>query len=90
MCNIFKRVLSIFGHKLECGEMLLVITGEKEIAIDLGFTPKNVWLNLRSTAVVPVCQGAVDSFDYRIVPNGFVIVAHLTSEYREIEWIAIK
>lgn len=90
MCNIFKGILKLFGHKLECGEMLLVITGEKEIEVNIGFTPRHVWLNLRPSCCIPVCQGAVDSFDYRIVPNGFVIIAQLQSEFREVEWIAIK
>jgi hypothetical protein len=90
MCNILKKILKLFGYSLECGEILLVITGEKEIEVDLDFTPTSVWLNLCPTVTMPVCQGAVDSFDVRIVPNGFVIVAQLTSEFREIEWFAVK
>lgn len=90
MCHLLKKVLGWFGVRMECGELLLVVTGPKEVEVKLDFTPKQVWLNMSPSCCIPVCQGDVDAFDVRLIPHGFVISVRLTSEFREVEWIAVK
>jgi hypothetical protein len=94
VCNVARRVvvsiLALFGVRFASGSITLVIDGQKTVNIDLPFTPREVWLDLKDPVGVPVCQGQLDSFDKRIVPNGFVLLVNLSSEYREVEWLAVK
>lgn len=90
MYKFLNTFLKIFGHSVDSGEMLLAVSGCKEIEVKLDFTPRHIWLNLRAPHCIPVCQGNTDCFDVRIVPNGFVITVKLNSEFREVEWVAIK
>jgi hypothetical protein len=84
------NLLKLLGMHYECGTMTLVVDGKKSIRVDLGFTPTEVWINPKNARGIPVCHGGDDAFDRRIVPDGFILIVSLTSEYREVEWIAIK
>jgi hypothetical protein len=76
------------GIRYATGRMTIVVSGIKTIKVITGFTPKEVWLNLNEPHGIPVCHAEMDSFDCRIIPDGFVLVVKLSSEYRSIEWIA--
>ena len=90
MWKIISFLLSLIGHKVTSGCLFLIPSGPRTIKIEPGFTPKEVWIRPMQHHGVPVCQGDVDSFDTKIVPHGFILVANLTSEFREVQWIAIK
>jgi hypothetical protein len=90
MWRLFSFLFALFGRRVAAGNLYLVIDGKKQIEVKPGFDPKEVWIRPMQPCGVPVCMGGVDSFDVRIVPNGFVIIAEMSSEYRELQWIAIR
>ena len=61
-----------------------------KILVMTGFKPKSVWIEMSSVCGIPVCHAELDSFDCRIVPNGFLIHVILHSKERKITWIAQK
>lgn len=87
--RFIKIIFGFIGKKIETGN-LIVSSGDRTIKIDVGFTPKNVWINSNNIHCIPVCQGNLDTFDVKIVPGGFILISLISSEYRKINWIAIK
>jgi hypothetical protein len=90
MWKILSFVLSILGHKTASGSIFLSPAGSQTVKIHTEFKPKEVWICPNEQHGVPVCQGSCDCFDVKIVPHGFVLLANLASEYREVQWIAFK
>lgn len=87
---LFKFFMGLCGFKYEHGRMTVVISGTKSIKITTNYTPREVWINLGSPCGAQVCGAELDCIDVRIVPDGFILIVTLASEYREIQWIALK
>jgi hypothetical protein len=88
MWKVARFILGVFGFRHASGVISVVHSGNRTIKVLTGFTPKKVWLNLKAPCGIPVCYADRDSFDYIIIPDGFVLFVNLANEYREIEWIA--
>jgi hypothetical protein len=87
--KVFRKILSLLGHYHLAGTLTLVISGTRTIKVCTGFCPKEVWVNFKDPKGVPVCHADQDFFDVRLVPDGFVVVVRLTSEFRELDWVAV-
>jgi hypothetical protein len=85
---LLSKVNAFFGFRYCSGTMTLFLSGTKTIAIDTGFTPDEVWINLKDPKGCQTCGSDMDCFDWRRMPNGFVLIVRLASEEREVEWIA--
>ena len=90
MWKLFSFLFSLFGRQAAAGSIYLVLNGRKEIEIQPGFTPKEVWIRPMEPKGTPVCLGDTDAFDVQIVPQGFILVVDLSSEMREVQWIAVR
>lgn len=90
MFKVIAFLMSLFGHKCASGSIFLVPSGDREIVIKPGFSPKEVWIRPMDNNHMTVCMAEFDCFDTKVIPHGFVLIANLKSEYREIQWIAIK
>ena len=88
--RIFRWLLKCIGYEFETGTLTLLIDGNKSVTIDTGFTPKDVWISTGEPVGATVCQGDIDCFDVRIIPNGFVIFIRMSSTFRELQWVALR
>lgn len=87
--KIFKEILNYLQHQ-KSGTLIVSQGCPPTIFIPTGFRPKKVWIEMSEVCGIPVCHAATDSFDYKILPNGFAIHVILHSRERKITWIAIK
>jgi hypothetical protein len=86
-------VISFWGkfRKTETGIIDIVSGHSEQITVRLHFTPSKVELAFTAEDTsTPVCVGNHDWFDVKIIPNGFILLAQLTSNSRQIEWKATK
>jgi hypothetical protein len=90
MWRLFSLLFGLFGKKAVMGTLFLVLSGRKEIEVRTGFTPREVWLRPLEPTGAPVCLGGTDSFDIKTIPGGFILVAQLATELREVQWIALR
>jgi hypothetical protein len=86
--KILKTVLRLFGIQFQSGKLAIFLDSEKTIHVKTGFTPKEVWVHFVKPEGIPVCHADHDRFDVRVTHGGFIIIAKLSSDIREIEWIA--
>lgn len=68
----------------EEGEIVLN-QGHHEITICIGIVPNNVSLSITSCAD-PVCIGDVDMVGYKLLPDGFVLYADISSAAAAISY----
>lgn len=80
--------LRLFGFRYAAGTMTLVVSGQKSIRIETGFMPNEVWITLKEPKGAACCGADMDCFDWRTMPDGFVLLVKLASNSREIEWVA--
>lgn len=89
LINFFKNLVNLVQHQ-KSGTIIVARGCPSKIVILTGFHPKKVWIEMSEVCGVPVCHAEIDSFDYRILPNGFLIHVTLHSKERKITWIAKK
>jgi hypothetical protein len=90
MWRLFSLLFGLFGRRAVAGSIYLVLNGKKEIEVRTGFTPKEVWIRPMEPKGTPVCLGDCDAFDVKVIPHGFILVADLATEMREVQWIALR
>jgi len=61
-------------------------SGESEIEVLLGRTPKEVWVRKCNVEGMNVCGADHDWLDFEITNNGFIIFSDVKSESIVIEW----
>ena len=88
--QLVRFVLWFFGIRFETGTLTLLINGQSSITITTGFQPKDVWISAGDPVGIPVCQGDIDCFDVRIMPDGFILLVNMSSTYRELHWVALR
>lgn len=81
-------IAGLFGFQFQIGSITLLSHENATVTIPLLFAPKRVFIAPGHSTGIPVCQGDIDSFDVRLLPDGFVLFIRLTSECREIRWFA--
>lgn len=84
-----KFFLALIGLGIKRGKLLICAGCPEQIEVETGFTPYKVSLTFCNFSQPPVCVGDVDSFDVQIVPNGFVIIAKIKGQSRELKWTAV-
>ena len=77
------------GRDIRRGKVFVCAGCPDEIEIKTGFMPTSISLTFCNFAQPPVCVGDVDCFDVKAVKNGFVIIARINGQAREIKWTAV-
>ena len=88
---LFSKIILFFVRlftwsKSRSGKLTVVMNGKRKITVLTDFTPKTVWLSLSKSPN----DELIDSFDIKIVPEGFILLVHLQNEHRELEWMAVS
>jgi hypothetical protein len=89
LIKFFQNLLNILCRQ-KSGTIIVSQGCPSKIFIITGFHPKKVWIEMSEVCGIPVCHAELDSFDYKILPNGFLIHVILHSKERKITWIAKK
>ena len=77
-----------FLFQLKTGE--LWISGKQEIFVCTGWTPAQVWINLKPPHSCGGSHKNKDKFDISIVNSGFIITFDIQGQQRQMYWIACK
>lgn len=85
---ILKFLGFVVGYKVKTGYLTLSPSSPDFIKIYTGFTPKKVSLTFFNDIKPFSCLGNIDSFDVRVVPQGFVLKARIRGRSRRVRWIA--
>lgn len=88
LLDLLVRILAWFCGIRYRKNRTLLHHGTHEIALDLGETPKRVWVALDEDHLVPTCVGNVDYVSTQIVDGGFVLYANINSAHRHLYWFA--
>jgi len=62
--------------------------GQSEIFVPTTQQPLHVWLNLNDYEGIQCCLGQVNMLSTYSTPEGFVVIANITSESAYVKWIA--
>jgi len=62
--------------------------GWSEVFVPTTQQPRNVWLNLDNHEGIQCCLGQVNMISTHNTPEGFVVIANITSESTYVKWIA--
>lgn len=62
--------------------------GKSEIFIPTTQTPRRVWTCLEDFEGVQCCLGQVNKLSTYCTPDGFVLIAEISSESAYVKWIA--
>lgn len=73
--------------KFEAGAITLC-HGHHEVFVHLNAKPCKIWINPCTSCCIPVCQGDVNMFGVHNEKHGFVLIADITTDQCEVEWVA--
>ena len=79
-------VLNIFDS-FQQGSVVLQ-AGNHGVEVITRKTPVDIWVSLKNSGDMPVCNGDIDKISYRLTKDGFILYADVVSEVIQVEWYA--
>jgi hypothetical protein len=65
---------------------VILQAGKNVIEISTRKPPAEVWVSIKNSGGIPVCQGNLDKISYTISDVGFILYAEVISDVLEIQY----